>query len=332
MPLSPIMTFDDLWKAHLDGESLPNLNDSIFEPIRIFSPEDDPRASTLKQCFETTQSVLNEAVGVLEFDGFSQALCQPPQSINKNTNNHGASATVLLPSIPTREIALSPQVPSSNDGGAKQFSPILHINCNTKTVSSTTSRGQLVLQENYYGSQASSRGAHSTSEDYCTPSSDNCSSTIQDRWTKRFQELRGFKTDCGHCSIPSHWPQNPALAQWVKRQRYQYKLMKAGQHSNLTDKRVKSLEKLGFVWDSHAVLWEERLNDLLDFRHNHGHCNIPTKYPDNPQLAIWVKCQRRRFRLLAQGVKLSTISLERIRRLQKEGFAFNPRHLKQSDA
>ena len=76
---------------------------------------------------------------------------------------------------------------------------------------------------------------------------------------------------------------------WVKRQRYQYKLKKEGKHSNMTNEREEALNRLGFVWDSHAVFWEERFNELKAFRDTHGHCNVPTKLPDNPQLAIWGK-------------------------------------------
>ena len=49
------------------------------------------------------------------------------------------------------------------------------------------------------------------------------------------------------------------------------------------------LEQLGFVWDSHASGWEERLKELKDFKDMHGHCRVPKTYAENPQLAIWVK-------------------------------------------
>ena len=67
------------------------------------------------------------------------------------------------------------------------------------------------------------------------------------RWNERYQELITFKEEHGHCCVPSHWPTNSALAQWVKRQRYQYKLSQQGVHSNLTEKRKQLLDKIGFV-------------------------------------------------------------------------------------
>jgi hypothetical protein len=95
------------------------------------------------------------------------------------------------------------------------------------------------------------------------------------------------------------------LAQWVKRQRYQYKLLvssgdgskKNKQVSTLTQERKYQLEDIGFVWDAHDAFWEEHYQDLLSFRQDNGHANVPTPPPAvhqeaYPQLAIWVKCRK----------------------------------------
>mmetsp|Transcript_32706 Transcript_32706/g.50738 ORF Transcript_32706/g.50738 Transcript_32706/m.50738 type:complete len:353 (-) Transcript_32706:57-1115(-) len=149
------------------------------------------------------------------------------------------------------------------------------------------------------------------------------------KWQQRFNELVEFKNEYEHCSVPTHWPQNHALAQWVKRQRSQYKLKKSGKHSNLSDAREKALDDLGFIWDSHRVFWEERLEELRAFRDEHGHANVPTKYPKNQQLAVWAKCQRRQFKLLVQGNPQSNMTKERIAKLASVGFIFDPRKSKQ---
>jgi hypothetical protein len=162
-----------------------------------------------------------------------------------------------------------------------------------------------------------------------TPSGTSFSQHQSGKWNERYQELRQFQQVHDHCSVPSHWPQNPPLAQWVKRQRYQYKLNNEGHYSTMTEERQKLLEELGFVWDSHSTFWEERLNELHTFREKHGHCNVLTKYPENPQLAIWAKCQRRQFKLFCtEGAKRSNMTLERISKLSRIGFVFNPRELK----
>ena len=151
--------------------------------------------------------------------------------------------------------------------------------------------------------------------------------TQSDQWNKRFQDLCTFRQEYGHCCVPSHWPQNHPLSQWVKRQRYQYKLRIAGRHSTMTDDRKAILEEMGFVWESHAAFWEERLNELHAYRDQHGHANVPSNYPENPQLAVWAKCQRRQFKLFCseESKHKSNMKLERISKLARVGFVFNPR-------
>lgn len=66
-------------------------------------------------------------------------------------------------------------------------------------------------------------------------------------------------------------------------------MKKEGKHSTLTPERQEKLEKVGFVWDSHAAGWEERWKELRQFRDEFGHARVPKKYKANPQLAVWVK-------------------------------------------
>jgi hypothetical protein len=117
-----------------------------------------------------------------------------------------------------------------------------------------------------------------------------------ENWTEKFEELLQFRDDNGHCLVPNCHPENPALAQWTKRQRYQYKLKIDGKRSTITDERVRALDEVGFVWDSHKAVWSERLEELKDFQKEFGHCNVPSRYEANHQLAIWVKRQRRQWK------------------------------------
>lgn len=123
----------------------------------------------------------------------------------------------------------------------------------------------------------------------------NISDSQSCRWMERYNELVNICEQHGHCCIPSYWPANNRLAQWVKRQRYQYKLwngQRQDRPSTLTQERIKLLEDIGFVWDSHAAFWEERLNELKKFKDENGHANVPTQYNKNPQLGIWCKCRK----------------------------------------
>jgi hypothetical protein len=146
-----------------------------------------------------------------------------------------------------------------------------------------------------------------------------------DQWNDRFQDLVDFKKKTGHCLVPHNYPLNQQLAQWVKRQRYQFKLKNMSRHSTLTGIRQEALEEMGFVWDSHKAAWIERLEALKLFKAEHSHCNVPSNYDDRA-LAIWVKCQRRQYKLYIKGDR-STITEERFRELDGMDLDWNPRNL-----
>ena len=108
-------------------------------------------------------------------------------------------------------------------------------------------------------------------------------------WSEKFEDLCEFRRQYGHCHVSHTFTDNAPLAQWVKRQRYQFKLKLEGKRSTLSDERVRLLNQIGFIWNSHDVVWEERWYELLAFKQMHGHCIVPSNYDKNPQLAIWVK-------------------------------------------
>jgi hypothetical protein len=146
------------------------------------------------------------------------------------------------------------------------------------------------------------------------------------KWADKYNELCEFRQQEGHCLVPHPYEDNLSLARWVKRQRYQCKLKLEGKASTMTDKRILSLESIDFVWDTQGAAWYERLNDLKTFAVLVKHCNVPSNYPDK-QLATWVKCQRRQFKLLNEG-KPSNITLQRVQELEDIGFEWVLRNYK----
>jgi len=143
-----------------------------------------------------------------------------------------------------------------------------------------------------------------------------------ENWTGKFEELLQFRDMNGHCLVPNCHPDNPALAQWTKRQRYQYKLKMDGKRSTITDERVRALDEAGFVWDSHKAVWAERLEELKEFRKEFGHCNVPSRYQTNHQLAIWVKRQRRQWKNKMDS-QPNCMTDERQRNLEALGFVWD---------
>lgn len=148
-------------------------------------------------------------------------------------------------------------------------------------------------------------------------------------WMEKYEELLDYRLSNGNCLVPNQYPANPSLAEWVKRQRYQYKLKGLGKHSSMSDDRVTALEKLGFVWNSHDAVWEERLKELKQYKSIFGNTNVPSKYEANPQLAIWIKRQRRQYKFLMEG-KPSTMTPYRVEKLREINFTWSGRKPKMS--
>lgn len=147
------------------------------------------------------------------------------------------------------------------------------------------------------------------------------------QWAEKFQELCEFREKSGHCLVPHTFKENLALARWVKRQRYQYKLMLESKSSTMTPDRVKALDEIGFVWDSQGAAWGDRLGELEQFRQQFMHCNVPSNFSDNPRLATWIKCQRRQYKLFVEG-KPSNMTPQRIQHLERLGFEWGLRSYK----
>jgi len=147
----------------------------------------------------------------------------------------------------------------------------------------------------------------------------------EDKWMENFQQLLKYKEEHGNCLVPHTYLPNPLLARWVKRQRRQYKLcLEKCPQSTMTPERVEILNKEGFVWDSHEITWMKKFYDLLDYRKVHGHCRVPSCSKEHPQLATWVKCQRRQYRLKREG-KSSAMTTQRIKLLDDVGFSWEVR-------
>jgi hypothetical protein len=150
-----------------------------------------------------------------------------------------------------------------------------------------------------------------------------------DQWKARYTELVEYQQMFGNCHIPYDWAPNKPLSQWVKRQRHQRRLRQEGKHSNLTDEREKLLNDLGFVWDSRAANWDERHEELVMFKVQHGHCKVTSKYGKAYRpLAVWLKRQRHAVREFVKGKEGTGMTDERVSRLVDVGVNMNVRRSK----
>ena len=149
----------------------------------------------------------------------------------------------------------------------------------------------------------------------------------EDQWWEKLRELRKYWDENGHCQVPHNYKKNLPLARWVKRQRHQIKQVMEEGHvlSEFMELRVKALKEIGFVWDCQGSAWEEKLSELCEYCATHLDCNVPNNFPENPKLGMWVKCQRRQYKLYKQG-RQSSMNEGRIQELEAIGFNWGLRN------
>ena len=150
-------------------------------------------------------------------------------------------------------------------------------------------------------------------------------------WNTRLEELKAYKAIHNTCNVA--WkskgqkgtdPSIVTLGKWVSKQRSEYKKFQAGKKSQITEERIAALDAIGFEWAPGAVLvdWDVRLQQLIDYRNENGHTNVPKSYGPNPSLGQWVQTQRVYYKKWKSGKK-SHLSEERRQKLEEIGFSWH---------
>lgn len=241
-----------------------------------------------------------------------------PNRFNRNYNNQSTEANRLSLLEDTLNQVLQMEATPISDSSECQIMPA------KRTAASTFLESRDSFSKRPRTQDPNSLFPASISSSDIRPKMNRFRGYQKDQWKDKFEELLEFKKERGHCCVPHTFEENPVLARWVKRQRYQYKLKNEKRTSTMTDERIEILEKVGFIWDSHGAAWMERWNELAEFRKIFGHSNVASNYAHNPQLATWVKCQRRQYKLFYDG-KPSNITPDRISRLEQLGFEWELR-------
>ncbi|KAL7572037.1 hypothetical protein ACA910_001690 [Epithemia clementina (nom. ined.)] len=166
--------------------------------------------------------------------------------------------------------------------------------------------------------------------------------SLRDDWMKHYEELKLYKQEFGNCNVPARYTKNRRLGIWVSAQRQQYKILKSAgfedakkqRPSSLTPERIELLNQLGFTWtirsrDSLGESWNQRFIDLKEYKEKYGNCLVPSRYPPNPELGVWVGTQRTQYRLYQKAKEsgqhvngASAMNEERIRQLEELGFVW----------
>ena len=130
---------------------------------------------------------------------------------------------------------------------------------------------------------------------------------IEKRHIEKYNELRQFFLQNGHCYVPSgkEYADLYEWVGWIKQSRL-----------SLSEDLVKELESMAFDWvmyDTDELRWQSRYYQLFLFKEKQGHCRVPSKYKENPSLGNWVAVQRKKEHSLQRYQK---------KRLDEIGFAW----------
>ena len=141
-------------------------------------------------------------------------------------------------------------------------------------------------------------------------------------WQKHFDELVAYKREYGDVRVPRLFTKNSKLGEWVTDQRRQFRAKLEGKPTLLTDERKALLDDLGFIWKVRdRADWNDRYEQLLEFKKENGHCIVPQHYAPNRALGKWVAKQREQYRFFREG-RHSFLTEERIDLLKSINFTW----------
>ncbi len=112
---------------------------------------------------------------------------------------------------------------------------------------------------------------------------------LSDSWNSFYKELVKYHTKFGDCLVSNHSKEYLQLGRWVLRQRKNWK--------KLDTRKRNRLKELNFVTSDEiekerSLKWLTMLAILKRYKKEHGHCRVPSKYKENPELGRWVEVQR----------------------------------------
>jgi hypothetical protein len=123
--------------------------------------------------------------------------------------------------------------------------------------------------------------------------------------------LTAFKKRHGHCDfIVARGGLDPDLKKWLEDVR------KSKKQGRLDPRRVRQLDRLGFVWEPRKQGRQEMFSALLAYRKRYGDCRVPSKWPKNRSLASWVERMR-------AAKKRHLLTKAQIQELDQIGFIWN---------
>ncbi|GFH61929.1 hypothetical protein CTEN210_18405 [Chaetoceros tenuissimus] len=98
----------------------------------------------------------------------------------------------------------------------------------------------------------------------------------ENTWSDKFEQLEQYKSKYGDCNV-LYDDENKPLANWVYKQRSQYK------HFKLSNEKIARLNSIGFNWTV-SDKWQDKIEALKKYTFKHGDCKLPAKHDGNQSL------------------------------------------------
>ena len=138
-------------------------------------------------------------------------------------------------------------------------------------------------------------------------------------WKLKYQLAAEYYHSNGNLEVPAKYKteNGVALGNWINNTRCKYRAGK------LEEEKIRSLEKIGMVWNIDQVYWNRMYNCAYEFFKENGHLDIPLKYKtrDGENLGIWIATQRTRYKGISSSY--TKLSDEDVKKLEQIGMIWD---------
>lgn len=105
---------------------------------------------------------------------------------------------------------------------------------------------------------------------------------LKEAWMETYRRLVAYKAKHGNTCVPYIFEEDPALGNWVHRQR----------HSCNEIDRINLLNAIGFEWNSPKEAWMRMYRRLVAHKAKNGSTCVSFNFQEDPSLGKWVHRQR----------------------------------------
>lgn len=173
---------------------------------------------------------------------------------------HAAADNILYPAPSSTLSAAIPEQPTTSSNKRKAALNNTAIFADSSMPSATKKRrAPPSKKKRKVSSSTTKKTAPKIDDDVVSAGSGETTGTAKKRarhfprWEDKYEELKQFRQEHGHCRVPRrnhNYRYAAQLERWIRSQREMMKKMNRGEKSTLTPERIAKLDALGFIWDA----------------------------------------------------------------------------------